>query len=229
MSVQSNDLLVVVRSDFAYRAELRALLHAACQASERLPVWEEQPTGDRLLPRRLRQYEQTALFIGYQLVVTFGDDPELWPDAETLAELISKHHPAPIRRRRPRFSSAISIFSTVMIVLIPKCPMCFAAYAAALSSLGLGTVPYMPWLLPAMAVVLVLGIAVLWWRGRKGHGYLPFYLSLGGAALLFLGKFTFDSPPLLYAGMGFMLLASIWNALPLNVKTGLRRRIPNWN
>ena len=229
MTDQSTNIVVIKSPSFAPLPDLRALLNAAFTLLDRLPVWEESMAGHKSLPRRLRRVEQTGLYIGGKPILDFANDPATWPGPDSLAGMIEKGiQDAPVPSRwRPRFN--FSILPTIMIILLPKCPMCFAAFAAAFSSLGFGKITYVPWLLPAMVGLLVVGIAALWWRGRKGHGYAAFFLSLAGAVLLFLGKFTFSSDPLLYAGMVLIVLASLWNSLPARYKTALQRRILKTN
>ncbi len=92
------------------------------------------------------------------------------------------------------------------------CPACWPAYAALLASLGVGFLPTTPYLLPLIAAALVLPLAVLALRARRGQGIFPLILGLVGALLLVLGRFAFDSRALFYSGALGLLAASLWNA-----------------
>jgi hypothetical protein len=102
--------------------------------------------------------------------------------------------------------------------LLPKiaCPACWPAYAGLLSSLGLGfLVPNARYLLPMTAAFLVLAVGMLAFRARRRHGYVPLALGILAASLILLGKFSLASNPVLYAGLGLLILASVWNSWPI--------------
>ena len=83
------------------------------------------------------------------------------------------------------------------------------------SALGFEAIPYQPWMLPVMLVLLVVNIALLWYLARKDrntHG--PVLLSLAGVALILLSKFYLHFDWLIYCGLIVMLVATVWNAAP---------------
>ena len=98
--------------------------------------------------------------------------------------------------------------------LLPKiaCPACWPAYADLLSSLGLGFLISTKYLLPMTAVFLLLAVAMLAFRARRRHGYVPFALGIIAASLILLGTFSLTSNPVLYGGLGLLILASVWNS-----------------
>jgi hypothetical protein len=110
-------------------------------------------------------------------------------------------------------SRPLSLVTAVAVVVLPKCPVCWLGYAAVLSSAGLGSVPYQPWLLPATAVSLALTAGSLWWRAGRRWSHRPALLALAGAALVIAGKFWIDQ--LAVMGSGILLLAGsvIWDVL----------------
>jgi len=106
----------------------------------------------------------------------------------------------------------------VGLSLLPKiaCPARWPAYAGLLSSLGLGfLIPNAKYLLPMTAAFLVLAVAMLVFRARRRHGYVPFALGILAASLILVGKFSLASNPVLYAGLGLLILASVWNSWPV--------------
>ena len=102
--------------------------------------------------------------------------------------------------------------------LLPKiaCPACWPAYAGLLSSIGLGfLVPNRTYLLPLTVAFLLIAIGTLAFRARRRRGYWPFALGILAAGLILLGKFSLASNPVLYAGLGLLILASAWNSWPI--------------
>lgn len=102
--------------------------------------------------------------------------------------------------------------------LLPKiaCPACWPAYAGLLSSVGLGfLIPNKAYLLPLTGAFLLLAIALLAFRARQRRGYGPFALGILASGFILFGKFSLASNPVLYAGLGLLILASVWNSWPI--------------
>jgi mercuric ion transport protein len=112
----------------------------------------------------------------------------------------------------------------VGVSLLPKliCPLCWPAYAGLLSTLGLGFLISAVYLFPLTTVLLAVAVGSLAFRASSRRGLKPFFLGLAAAVFVLTGKFYFDSPPATYAGVGFLVLASLWNAWPrrANVRFG---------
>ena len=107
----------------------------------------------------------------------------------------------------------------VGVSLLPKlaCPFCWPAYAGLLSSVGLGFLISTKYLLPVTAAFLVLSVGALAFRARGRHGSGPFALGLFAAAGVLAGKFWWESNPAIYAAVGFLVIASVWNAWPVRM------------
>jgi hypothetical protein len=107
----------------------------------------------------------------------------------------------------------------VGVSLLPKlaCPFCWPAYAGLLTSVGLGFLISTKYLLPITAVFLVLAVGALAFRASRRRGYGPFALGLFAAAGVLVGKFWWESNPAMYAAVGLLVIASMWNAWPLRV------------
>lgn len=114
------------------------------------------------------------------------------------------------------WGSSLGVLPGVGAALLPKvaCPACWPAYAGFLGSLGLPFLMETRWLLPLTAVFLVIAVGVLAFRARRRRGYGPFVLGLVAAAFVLIGKFTFESDPAMYAGIGLLVAASLWNSWP---------------
>ena len=100
--------------------------------------------------------------------------------------------------------------------LLPKvvCPMCSAAYAAVVSSLGLGFLMSTPYLLSLTAVFLVIGVVSLGSKATSRRGLGPFWVGIVAATCVLVGKFWVDSTLTAYVGVGLLLTASVWNVMP---------------
>lgn len=102
--------------------------------------------------------------------------------------------------------------------LLPKiaCPACWPAYVGLLSSIGLGfLVPNMAYLLPLTVVFLLIAVGALSFRARRRRGYAPFVLGIVASGCILLGNFSLASNPVLYVGLGLLILASVWNSWPV--------------
>jgi mercuric ion transport protein len=88
------------------------------------------------------------------------------------------------------------------------CPLCWPAYAALLSSLGLGFLASARYLFPLTIGLLAVALAGFGVQARR-QGFAP--LALGGTAsgLIILGKFALASIPITYAGVTLLLAASV--------------------
>jgi len=109
----------------------------------------------------------------------------------------------------------------VAVSLLPKavCPICSPAYAALLSSVGLGFLAT-TYLLPVTVGFLVMALAALVFRASNRRGFGPFGVGVIAAASVLGGKFWLGSYSTTYVGVGLLIVASIWNAIP-------KRRTPD--
>ena len=116
------------------------------------------------------------------------------------------------------FKNLSSVMIGFGIAFFPKCPLCWAAYMTLFSALGLETIPYQPWMLPAMIALLFVNIAVLFFRSKKNNRFGPVLFSLAGAFLILIAKFWLNSDFLVYTGLVLVLTGSAWNALSDRMK-----------
>jgi hypothetical protein len=106
--------------------------------------------------------------------------------------------------------------SSVGISILPKlaCPACWPAYAGLLTSIGVGFLISAVYLLPLTAAFLALILGELAFRADSRHGYRPFLLGLFAAIGILLGKFVWESGRTMYAAVGLLVVASLWNSWP---------------
>src|ERR1700691_6042066 len=99
------------------------------------------------------------------------------------------------------------------VSLLPKllCPACWPAYAAVLSSVGLGFLISTTYLFPLTALFLAVALASLVFRASSRHGLGPFWMGVVAAAAILVGKFYLESASATYAGVGLLIVSSIWN------------------
>jgi hypothetical protein len=100
--------------------------------------------------------------------------------------------------------------------LLPKfvCPVCSPGYAALLSALGVGFLASTRYLLPLTALLLAVAVASLFVGAPNRRGRAPFWTGTVGAVVILFGKFWVDAATVTYAGVGLLVLASVWNAVP---------------
>ncbi len=110
----------------------------------------------------------------------------------------------------------LATVAAVGVALLPKltCPACWPAYAGLLSALGVGAFNYTPYLLPLTLAGLAVALWALAFRARARRGYGPFALGVVGGGVLLAGKFGLQNDGMMYAGIVFLIGASIWNAWP---------------
>src|SRR5713101_4798896 len=101
----------------------------------------------------------------------------------------------------------------VGVSMLPKaiCPICSPAYAAVLSSLGLGFLVSTTYLLPVTVIFLAVAVGALAFRAASRRGLRPFWVGVIAASSVVAGKFWLNAAPITYAGVGLLIFASVWN------------------
>lgn len=112
-----------------------------------------------------------------------------------------------------RSASWASFVGGLGAVLIPKCPLCFAAYGSALGALGVSPAAHQQIvdLLLALAVGTSFGL-VLALSLRRRDAATP-AVSAVGAALVLVGRLTLDQPAIAAAGAMLLVGAAVVNSL----------------
>lgn len=129
------------------------------------------------------------------------------PSLETVCSALLRASPP--KPARTRWQAMAASFLAIGAALLPKlaCPLCFPAYAAALSALGLGFVDYTPYLLPMTAVFLAVAVGVLVLQARRTGSIAVLLLGAAASIIVLTGKFYFESDWLTTGGVALLVVA----------------------
>src|SRR5215204_5808933 len=116
------------------------------------------------------------------------------------------HKPETRLFRGVNFSVVPALFAAVL----PKCPLCFAAYISIFGGLGISPLLYGYWILPVTFLFSAVTIALLYFQARRNQRYFPFLLSLLAPPIILAGKFYLESVYPIYAGTILLLISSVW-------------------
>jgi mercuric ion transport protein len=121
----------------------------------------------------------------------------------------------------PTFKQTMVALPGIGVSMLPKlmCPACWPAYAGIVSALGLGFLISAKYLLPLTVGFLAITATALGYRASRRQGYGPFGLGLIAAAVILAGKFYFDTARATYAGVGLLIVSSVWNSWPRRAAT----------
>ncbi len=211
----------------------RTRLLKALSGMKLLPKWKEWESNDPDAPTYAKEYGSPTILINHQDVTENdpgnGDSCRIYNDADgkiegapsiqAIAAALSPLTPAnkkPPASSRFSWRKLIPMFPSIGVALAPKlvCPMCWPAYTALLGAFGVSFTNYTPYLLPVMLGLLAIAVGILAFRAKNRWGYGPFWLGVVSAALLLLGKFTWDMTTPVYVGTALLVAASVWNAWP---------------
>lgn len=101
------------------------------------------------------------------------------------------------------------------LVPVGACPVCMAATAGVVSSLGLGFLLETAYLLPLMTGFLGAALLALGYKATARRGFGPLSVGILSAAAILTGKFVVSSDIALYAGLAGLTSAAVWNAWPI--------------
>ena len=110
---------------------------------------------------------------------------------------------------KSRWQALVASFPAIGTALLPKltCPLCWPAYAALLSALGLGFFDYTPYLLPFTLLFLAVTVGALAIHARRSGQRAALITGIAGAAIVLLGKFAYELDWLNTAGIGLLVVA----------------------
>lgn len=118
-----------------------------------------------------------------------------------------------LKRKTQSTIGIISSSGASVLALIPaiSCPLCWPAYTALLSALGVGFFNYSPYLI-SILIALIGFVSFFMWRDYRSHNrILPFFLALIGGTLVIIAKIIYPNDTLIYTGIASLIIASIVN------------------
>lgn len=130
-----------------------------------------------------------------------------------------------------RWKQGLLALPSVGFSMLPKlaCPACWPAYAGLLTSVGLGFLISTVYLLPLTIAFLVLALGATVFRASERHGYRPFLLGMVAASGVLIGKFVWEATPIMYGGVGLLVISSLWNTWPRRDKPDEARTCSHCN
>ncbi len=237
------DVVLLYAKDCPNVREARTnLLHAFTRAGT-APAWREVDLDASDTPDAWRR-------LGSPTVLVDGDDVAdgaaadgascrvyaglaRAPDVDSIAGRLRASPPTPAdspppTRRAARLS--VAALPGIVLALLPKgmCPACWPAYAAVLSSLGVGYLMDDRYLLPITIGALALATVAMAYRARLRRGFGPAIVAAGAGAALVVGKFALDLPDAFaYPTVAVFTAAAIWNSWPVRRKAACPACLPS--
>ncbi|MDB5222117.1 MAG: hypothetical protein JWN83_784 [Chitinophagaceae bacterium] len=198
--------------------ELRLALRKAMMDLYIVPTWREY--FDKInVPAYARKIDRNALFINGKIIWKADENNSIPSVGILKMRILTVQTKRSLWKRVLR--NHISFFTAIFIAFFPKCPFCWAAYMSIFTALGLGSIPYQPWLLPFLIALLFVNISSLYFT-RKRHAGKPLVLTLAGALLITVNKLFFNHLYLAILGAFFLIGASLWNSLSKRMVRSLK-------
>lgn len=100
-----------------------------------------------------------------------------------------------------------TFFTGMLVLLMPKCAFCWAAYMSILSSIGLVTIPYKPWFLAVAVTLFILTLVKLLYSAVRSRHYAAFITALIAGIIIAVYKFWIPVEGLNYIAVVLMIVA----------------------
>jgi len=119
------------------------------------------------------------------------------------------------QQSRPTWLQTLVAIPAAVLPLLPSfsCPVCIAAYAGVLSSLGLGFVLSDRVQRPLIVffLAITIGSVALATKQHKRRG--PFLFVLTGSLAIIAGRLVWSVHPALYLGVLCLVAGTVWNLI----------------
>ncbi|MCK6458167.1 MAG: hypothetical protein L6Q92_16760 [Phycisphaerae bacterium] len=128
-------------------------------------------------------------------------------------------HACPARRGWLR---ALAALPAAVLPLLPSvtCPLCLPAYAAVLSSLGLGFVLNNRVQRPLILLFLAVAVVSAAWSARRSRVHGALVVVVLASVAVIIGRIIWNIPWLMFAGILGLVAGSVWH---LALSSRLRR------
>jgi len=132
-----------------------------------------------------------------------------------------------ISKHIPTSKNLVQLSTMVLSTLaafLPKCALCWAAYASIFSALGISTVfvSELIWVYPVLVLMVMFNLYSMYNVAKQRQSYQALYMNMGGIGLLLLQRYAWDEPILIYLGLAMI----IWGAWSNYVSGNLMCKIP---
>src|SRR5260370_34162281 len=110
-----------------------------------------------------------------------------------------------------RWKQGMLALPSIGVSILPKlaCPACWPAYAGLLTSIGLGFLISVVYLLPLTVAFLSLALGAMLFRARERRGYGPFLLGVAAAGGVVIGQALWASNPPRFGCVGLLGIDSL--------------------
>jgi len=81
-----------------------------------------------------------------------------------------------------------SLVNAILVLFMPKCAFCWAAYMGFFSSVGLISIPYRPWFFPVSIILFILTLVKLLYSSIRKRNFLAFALGLSSGMIILLQR-----------------------------------------
>lgn len=123
--------------------------------------------------------------------------------------------PKAIKQGRRSWMPTLVAIPAAVLPLLPSfsCPVCVAAYAGLLSSLGLGFLLTDRIQRPLIVIFLIVSVASVCWAARQYKRMGPCVLVLVGSAAILAGRVVWSVTLVLYVGVFCLIAGTAWNLI----------------
>jgi hypothetical protein len=118
--------------------------------------------------------------------------------------------------QKKKTSAKWTSLSVLVLLIIPKCPGCWFAYAALLNATGLGFLSHTVLVLPLLSLLLLTTLLSI-----RRLGVLPFCVTLLAELLVVSGIFYWHLRWVTWTGILLLMGVTLWNLF--QVARGVRR------
>ncbi|WP_308992704.1 SCO family protein [Mariniflexile litorale] len=115
-----------------------------------------------------------------------------------------------------------NIIVPILIAFFPKCPLCWTAYLSVFGISGMSSIPYKPWILPILCVILFINLWFIWRRSNQTKSWIAFYLAIVGTIILILFGPIYMKKPILNIGLVLLITAALLNSIQINILEKIR-------
>jgi len=130
-------------------------------------------------------------------------------DATAPADACGGTPPATVVSPAKRKRIWLAPLAYLAMALLPKCPICGATYLSLSGIMALPHLGHIYWMVPALAVLVVINLASLGWLARTREDWRAFALALLGGALTIGGGIALDHQASIYAGIAVSLIGGM--------------------